>query len=123
VDGEKLRKAFYAAVSGCQKLVGSEAFPDRSVEAAAVEVTRTLGDNADRRPTFTLLVEALRVGNPAPVLDLIGRICGVRWEKVANPPAEELAKARAQLAAVQAELTSASERFEAAVERMERRSA
>lgn len=123
MEAEKLRDAFYASVQGCQKLVGSESFPNQRVESAAIEVTRALGPNSDRRPTFTMLVEALRCGNPQPVLDCIGALCGVRWERVANRPAEELARVREQLAQMQLALNATRETVEAVGEKMEQRGA
>jgi hypothetical protein len=82
MKSKSLREAFRDAAIGRQKLIASEAFPDRSVEAAEVEVTRILGDRADRRPTFTLLAEVLTHGNPEPVLDALADLCGVQWERV-----------------------------------------
>lgn len=120
MEADEMRAALFAVVQGCQKLVGSEAFPNRSVEQAALEVTRTLGENADRRPTFTLIVCALRFGNPAPFLDLIGRICGVRWERVVGAAAHELAEVKATLSQVRAALDAAEERVAAVGERMAR---
>lgn len=100
MPASSLRAAFLEAVQGCQKLVGAEAFPDRGIEAAKTEVSRTLGDNADRRPTFELLEIALARGNPEPVLDYLGELLQVRWERIPDVPSVLRQRAIARMAEI-----------------------
>jgi hypothetical protein len=61
-----LRGALFATCTGNRKAIASEAFPTLDVERGDNEITRTLGENADRRPTLALIETALALGDRAP---------------------------------------------------------
>lgn len=72
-----LRAVLFAAVSGNRKEIAAAAFPTLDVERGDNEITRMLGENADRRPPLALIEAALEHGNRAPFEAWYGERFGV----------------------------------------------
>src|SRR5262245_3106208 len=88
-DGTRLREAFARAAAGRQKSIAAEAFADRSVAQAESELSAIL--SGSRRPTWTLIAELLALSPPA-LLDMVGELARVRWERLPDSEAVSLAR-------------------------------
>ena len=107
----RLRRGFEDAAKVAHKTVALDAYPTCEFATGKAKLTRSMSADGDLNPAWPAL-ELTLLANPEPILEAIGELVGVRWEKIPDDPADALQSILEQTAGIEIQMEVIAEQLQ-----------